>query len=398
MPNVTSDPVEERYDRQARISNWDQVKVQTSSVAVIGVGALGCELAKNLSLIGVGRLVLVDNDVVELSNLNRQMLFTDKDVGEWKASTAAKRLKEMNPFVKVESFDADVRTLSQELFESVDVVCSCLDSWGVRRWLNSLCVEIGKVMVDGAISGLYGNVQVVIPRKTSCLECYGQNLIPSEERMAECTLRRRRPSELVEDLLKVGIIIDLELAEQLFGLNIKTIYDLKYTKLELLGDKLPEDLRERILELRERLRPRVPAVQSVSATIAGMMTTEVIKLIHGGSLGPPLDGLLVYDAMYNRVSRVKLKRRDDCIVCGGERHEPLLLEIGPEATARDLKELIAARFAFPDAEVIFGSKILPDEARLSELSVTDGNIYYVYTSRRYEPLPIRLKIRDELNT
>ena len=86
----------ERYDRQLRIEGWDQEKLMKSSVVVVGVGATGCELSKNLALMGVGKLMLIDNDVVELSNLSRQMLFTDDDLGKPKAVIAAEKLKKMN--------------------------------------------------------------------------------------------------------------------------------------------------------------------------------------------------------------------------------------------------------------------------------------------------------------
>ncbi|HDD40142.1 MAG TPA: ThiF family adenylyltransferase, partial [Nitrososphaeria archaeon] len=69
----------ERYDRQLRVAGWNQEKLMKATVVVVGVGAIGCEVAKNLALMGVGRLILVDNDVIELSNLSRQMLFTDED-------------------------------------------------------------------------------------------------------------------------------------------------------------------------------------------------------------------------------------------------------------------------------------------------------------------------------
>ncbi|MCS7142647.1 MAG: ThiF family adenylyltransferase [Aigarchaeota archaeon] len=395
MRDATSNLIEDRYDRQLRIKGWDQEKVQSATVTIVGVGALGCELAKNLALVGVGKLVLIDNDVVELSNLNRQSLFTDRDIGRPKVSVARDRLRDMNPFVGVEEYYSDVRSLPESLFDGSAVVCSCLDSWGVRRWLNSLCVELRKVLVDGAISGFFGNVQVVIPMKTSCLECHGQNLIPADERMAECTLRRRRPIELVEDLSKVGINIDGGLAERLFELNIKTVYDVKYTKLELLGDKLPGDIKEKILDMRDKLKPRVPAVQSVSATIAGMMTTEVLKVIHGNSLGPPLKSLLVYDAIYNRVTKVRLKRREGCVICGVKTDEPTRVMVSPTATIHELKELIAREFGFPDVEILFGSRVMADELNLSDSGLTDGSVVYAYTNRLHEPLPIRLHLSSQ---
>ena len=387
----------ERYDRQLRIAGWDQSRLQNGTVVIVGVGALGCEVAKNLALMGVGRLVLIDNDYVELSNLSRQMLFNDGDIGRPKASTAAAKLKLINPEVDVESIDGDARNVPEETFKQGDVICSCLDSWGVRRWLNSLCVSIDRPMVDGGIDGFYGNVHVIIPKKTACLECHGENLISREERLAECTLRRRRPEELVEDLKKAGIEIGLDVAEELFRHNIKTIYDLKYTRLESMASSMRSEIREFILQVRDRLRPRIPALQSVAATIASVMSTETVKLLHRGALGGPMRGLLVYDALSCRMSRVKLKRRADCIVCGDYVNEkPEILEVsGYDLTVSELKEIIANRYGFPDPELLYKARRLSDEAALAEIGLGEEDTLYISTSRRHLPLPIKIKITKQ---
>jgi ubiquitin-activating enzyme E1 C len=382
----------ERYDRQARVPGWDQALIQNGSVAIVGVGALGCEVAKNLALMGVGKLVLIDNDVVELSNLSRQMLFTEEDIGKYKSEVAAQKVKNMNRFVEVVHYNSDVRMLPEEVFEQVDVVCSCLDSWGVRRWLNSLTVSLGKPMVDGSIEGFYGNVQVVIPGKTACLECHGENLIPREERLAECTLRRRKPEELVKDLAEQGVNIGQEVAEELFKLNIKTVYDLKYSKIESLADELPPHLRGLILELRERLKPKSPAIQSVSATIAGLMTTQVVKLLHRGKLGEPDTGLFVYDALNSRLTRVRLVRMRNCIVCGDLEEQVQIIDIQRDWTVQTLKELIALRYSFPDPEILYGTKRLSDDQLIADTGIKNEDVIYVSTSRRHMPLPLKIKL------
>jgi ubiquitin-activating enzyme E1 C len=382
----------ERYDRQARVPGWDQALIQNGSVAIVGVGALGCEVAKNLALMGVGKLVLIDNDVVELSNLSRQMLFTEEDIGKYKSEVAAQKVKNMNRFVEVVHYNSDVRMLPEEVFEQVDVVCSCLDSWGVRRWLNSLTVSLGKPMVDGSIEGFYGNVQVVIPGKTACLECHGENLIPREERLAECTLRRRKPEELVKDLAEQGVNISQEVAEELFKLNIKTVYDLKYSKIESLADELPPHLRGLILELRERLKPKSPAIQSVSATIAGLMTTQVVKLLHRGKLGEPDTGLFVYDALNSRLTRVRLVRMRNCIVCGDLEEQVQIIDIQRDWTVQTLKELIALRYSFPDPEILYGTKRLSDDQLIADTGIKNEDVIYVSTSRRHMPLPLKIKL------
>jgi ubiquitin-activating enzyme E1 C len=382
----------ERYDRQARAPGWDQALIQNGSVAIVGVGALGCEVAKNLALMGVGKLVLIDNDVVELSNLSRQMLFTEEDIGKHKSEVAAQKVKNMNRFVEVVHYNSDVRMLPEEVFEQVDVVCSCLDSWGVRRWLNSLTVSLGKPMVDGSIEGFYGNVQVVIPGKTACLECHGENLISREERLAECTLRRRKPEELVKDLAEQGVNISQEVAEELFKLNIKTVYDLKYSKIESIADELPPHLRYLILEVRERLKPKSPAIQSVSATIAGLMTTQIVKLLHRGKLGEPDTGLFVYDALNSRLTRVRLVRVRNCIVCGDLEEQVQIIDLQRDWTVQTLKELIALKYSFPDPEILYGTKRLSDDQLIADAGIKNEDMIYVSTSRRHMPLPLKIKL------
>jgi ubiquitin-activating enzyme E1 C len=382
----------ERYDRQARAPGWDQALIQNGSVAIVGVGALGCEVAKNLALMGVGKLVLIDNDVVELSNLSRQMLFTEEDIGKHKSEVAAQKVKNMNRFVEVVHYNSDVRMLPEEVFEQVDVVCSCLDSWGVRRWLNSLTVSLGKPMVDGSIEGFYGNVQVVIPGKTACLECHGENLIPREERLAECTLRRRKPEELMKDLAEQGVNINQEVAEELFKLNIKTVYDLKYSKIESIADELSPHLRDLILEVRERLKPKSPAIQSVSATIAGLMTTQIVKLLHRGKLGEPDTGLFVYDALNSRLTRVRLVRMKNCVVCGDLEEQVQIIDIQRDWTVQTLKELIALKYSFPDPEILYGTKRLNDDQLIADAGIKNEDMIYVSTSRRHMPLPLKIKL------
>jgi molybdopterin/thiamine biosynthesis adenylyltransferase len=221
-------PALERYDRQLRLEGWDQYRLMSSRVLVAGVGALGCEIAKNLALMGVGELILVDYDVVELSNLSRQMLYDDHDVGKPKAAVAEEKIRRINPHVSVAGLQRDIRQLPQEVFANADVLVSCVDNWPTRRWFNSVAVLHNRLLVDVAVDGYYGNVQVIVPRKTACIECHGDTLIPTDVQAAECSLRRRKPEDLVKELSEKAIDISLEIAEEFFKHNIKTVYDVKY--------------------------------------------------------------------------------------------------------------------------------------------------------------------------
>lgn len=359
---------------------------------IVGVGAIGCEVAKNLALMGLGKLIIVDNDVVEVSNLSRQMLFTDEDVGRPKTVAAREKLVKMNPLIKIEQYYKDVRELDENLFRSVDVVCSCLDNWPVRRWVNSMCVELDKPLVDVAMEGLYANLQVVLPRKTACLECHGENLIPKEVQLAECTLRRRKPEDLRRDLEEQKIYLSMELIEKLFSVGIKTIFDLKYSQAQIL-EKLDEETRIKLKEVQELLKPKMPALQSVAATIGGLASTEVVKIIHGEEFGKIFKGLIVYDGYSSRFTKVRLERKKECFVCGDYvKTEGVEINVSLDDKVIDLKKKIAEDFGIPDPEILYKKWKLEDEQTLREIGVRDGDIAYIETSRRFTPLPLKLNI------
>ncbi|MGB9786819.1 MAG: HesA/MoeB/ThiF family protein [Infirmifilum uzonense] len=164
----------ERYDRQLRI--WGvqaQEKLKTSTVLIVGLGGLGSPVAVYLTAAGVGKLIIVDSERVELSNLNRQFLHWTPDVGSLKTQSALKKLKTLNPNVEIELVEKRIATLEDalELVKKADVVVDCLDNWDTRFLLNEACVKLGKPLVHAAVRGFYGQLMVVVPGKGPCLRC-----------------------------------------------------------------------------------------------------------------------------------------------------------------------------------------------------------------------------------
>ncbi|MBY9011937.1 MAG: ThiF family adenylyltransferase [Candidatus Lokiarchaeota archaeon] len=151
------------YARQQLIEGWDQEIVNEGSVMIVGVGALGCEIAKDFALMGIGKIVLVDLDTIETSNLSRQMLFKPGDEGRPKAEVAAERLKDMNPFLKVDFYFEKLQKLPMSVYEECDVIIAALDNFNARLDLNKICLRLKKPMVEGGTVGFEGHVQVVIP-------------------------------------------------------------------------------------------------------------------------------------------------------------------------------------------------------------------------------------------
>ena len=151
------------FARQQLIDGWDQDVVNKGCIMIVGVGALGCEIAKDFALMGIGKLILVDLDTIETSNLSRQMLFRPGDEGRPKAEVAAERLKEMNPFINIDFYFEKLQKLPMAVYEEADVVVMALDNFNARLDLNKICLRLKKPIVEGGTVGFEGHVQIIIP-------------------------------------------------------------------------------------------------------------------------------------------------------------------------------------------------------------------------------------------
>jgi molybdopterin/thiamine biosynthesis adenylyltransferase len=165
----------ERYSRQLVLPEWSevaQVRLQRASVLVVGAGALGAPVAYYLAAAGVGRLGILDDDEVEISNLHRQLLHFTPDVGVGKAESAAAKLAFLNPEIVVDPyparFEADNGAL---LVAGHDLVVDCSDSFETRYAVNRACVEAGVPLVEGGAVGFSGIVMTIVPRLTACYRC-----------------------------------------------------------------------------------------------------------------------------------------------------------------------------------------------------------------------------------
>jgi len=175
-PDGFSEEELEYYSRQmvlAEIGAAGQRKLKRARVCVVGLGGLGSPLSIQLASMGVGRLRIVDRDVVEMSNLQRQHLYGVDMVGYPKVEAAASRLRKLNPFIEVEPLPLSLNPNNVEkILQGVDVVVDGLDSILPRYALNRACVKLGIPYVFGAVITHVGNVSTIIPGETACLECF----------------------------------------------------------------------------------------------------------------------------------------------------------------------------------------------------------------------------------
>jgi ubiquitin-activating enzyme E1 len=166
-------------------------KLKEQDIFIVGAGALGCELLKNLAMIGIGNITITDMDIIEKSNLNRQFLFRNTDIGKFKSECARDAVLKMKPNINITAQKLKVasETLSvydQSFFKSKTAILTALDNVQARKFVDSLCVENNKPLVDSGTLGTKGNVQVIIPHLS---EPYSASNDPPEKEVPLCTIK-----------------------------------------------------------------------------------------------------------------------------------------------------------------------------------------------------------------
>jgi adenylyltransferase/sulfurtransferase len=165
----------DRYSRQLLLPEWSeaaQLALREASVLVVGAGALGSPVASYLAGAGVGRLGIVDSDVVEVSNLPRQHLHFTPDAGQPKVESAAAKLRFLNPDVLVETYQVWLDDgNAAALVEGHDLVVDCSDSFSTRYDVNAACCDARVPLVEGGVVGWSGLVMAIRPGETACYRC-----------------------------------------------------------------------------------------------------------------------------------------------------------------------------------------------------------------------------------
>jgi molybdopterin/thiamine biosynthesis adenylyltransferase len=176
----------ERYQRQMIIHGFGeegQAKLKRAKVLIAGAGGLGSPIAIYLAAAGVGNIRLVDHDTVELSNLNRQILHWDENIGMNKTDSAAAKLKRLNPDVNIEAIAETITDNNiSRLAADFDLIVDAMDNLPTRYLLNKTALEKNIPFLHGAVYGFEGRAMTVIPGKTACLNCVYHNASLPEEK------------------------------------------------------------------------------------------------------------------------------------------------------------------------------------------------------------------------
>lgn len=172
-----------RYKRQLEVSGWDistQQKLKDSSVFVAGAGGLGSPVLYYLAAAGVGHIKICDRDKVELSNLNRQILYNTADEGMWKAQTASGKITLLNNTLKITYFNSEAGTALLDEIKECSIIIDCLDNFESRHALNRISLQTGIPMMHAGVSEYYGQMTFLQPGETPCLACFIPETIKKE--------------------------------------------------------------------------------------------------------------------------------------------------------------------------------------------------------------------------
>jgi len=245
--------LDDRFQRFSLIGWWDQQRIRNAKIAVIGAGALGNEIIKNLALLGVGNLLIADLDNIENSNLSRSVLFRKNNNGNSKAEIAAKSAKDIFPDINVHSFHGNIiYDLGVGVYNWADLVIGGLDNREARLSINRSCWKVNKPWIDGAIEQISGCARVFVP-DGPCYEC--------------------------------------------------TMSDTDWT---LLNHRRSCNL----LSRNEMQEGKVPTTPTISAVIAGVQCQEAIKLLHG------METIAGKGFMFNGISAdsylIDYQKKEDC--------------------------------------------------------------------------------------
>ncbi|MFQ6105580.1 MAG: ThiF family adenylyltransferase [Candidatus Hydrothermarchaeaceae archaeon] len=172
-----------RYSRQLVLPDFgsqQQNRLKKVKVAVTGAGGLGCPVSTYLAIAGVGRIDIIDMDCVDLTNLNRQFLYTPDDIGKPKAALAAKRLSKINANIEIRGINKKITYENAfDLLKGYDVVVDGTDNFPVRYAVNDACMVNGIPLFHGAVLMYEGRAMSIIPKETACFRCVFPNAPPT---------------------------------------------------------------------------------------------------------------------------------------------------------------------------------------------------------------------------
>ncbi|XP_030372730.1 nedd8-activating enzyme E1 catalytic subunit [Scaptodrosophila lebanonensis] len=325
-------------------------------VLVIGAGGLGCELLKDLALMGFGDLHVIDMDTIELSNLNRQFLFRRSDIGASKAECAARFIQNRLPTCRVTPHFAKIQDFDDTFYQQFHIIVCGLDSIVARRWINGMLlsmlrydsdntIDVSSIipMIDGGTEGFKGNARVILPGFTACIECT-LDLFPPQVNYPLCTIANtpRLPEHCIEYVKIIQWDKENPFNVPLDGDDPQHLAWVYERALERANQFNITGITYRLVQ--GVIKHIIPAVASTNAVIAAACATEVFKIATS-----------CYDSMANYLNfndldgiytyTYEAEKSDTCLACSNA-PQVLPIEDPNTTTLEDVIKLLceSARF------------------------------------------------------
>ena len=294
-------------------------------ILVVGAGGLGCEILKNLALCGIKHIFVVDLDTIELSNLNRQFLFRQKDIGKFKADVACEFIKKKYPDIDIKSSCKKIQEFADEFFRQFHIIIGGLDNIEARSYINKKVHDLVEFdesgnpdpstvipFIDGGTEGFRGQTKVIIPYKTSCFDCAQELINTNRNTFAMCTIAEnpRVPEHCIEYAFTIEWSkhhqkpVDKDSIEDVEWIYKTALERAKKYKIEGVTYNLTLGVIKNV----------IPAIASTNALIAASTVMEALKVWAGFS--KRLDNYFMYmghEGLYS--TAFEYMKSEDCKTC-----------------------------------------------------------------------------------
>lgn len=311
--------------------------LETSKILVIGAGGLGCEILKNLALSGFKDIHVIDMDTIDISNLNRQFLFRQSDIGKPKAEVAAAFVESRVKGVKITPYVGKIQDKDEDYYMQFKIVVCGLDSIEARRWINATLIgmvdsenpESLKPLIDGGTEGFKGQARVILPTLSSCIECQLDMHAPRPA-VPLCTIATipRQPQHCIEWAHQIAWQeqrkdepFDSDDLDHIGWLYNAALERAKQFHIHGVTFQMTQGVVKNI----------IPAIASTNAVIAAATTSEALKI--ATSCNPYLDNYMMYageEGVYTYT--FEAEKKPDCPVCGNLARN---MTVDPDMTLED---------------------------------------------------------------
>ncbi|CAG9320853.1 unnamed protein product [Blepharisma stoltei] len=316
-------------------------------VLVIGAGGLGCEILKDLALSGFRDIEVIDLDRIDITNLNRQFLFRQSDVGSFKSEVAAKFIMERVPECKVKAYTCPIQEFDEEFYSGFHIIIAGLDNIEARRWLNSMIYSMVKFdkdgeplpetvrpIIDGGTEGFKGQARVVIPYKTACYECTLPMMTP-QKGVPMCTIAET--PRIPEHCIEYAYIIEWEKAFPNRKVDKDSYEDMNWiyeTALERAKAYGIEGVT--YMKTMGVVKNIIPAIASTNAIVAAACAAEALKI--ATYVTKPVDNYFMFMGQTGiHTATLQIEKDPNCLVCS---NKPGIITIGKNSKLKDFISIL----------------------------------------------------------